>query len=140
MSPTSTKRVHLNISWAHIAGRDIRILTDTGEPIRQLTLDPSRDHQPQAKGISVQSHGHHHIDLAHAWFDEARDDLTTSIDLLRQILGNPPRFLAFPYSHGSPAAQAAAESLGFATAFKIKGRNEGPYARTRVCIMRLDPT
>jgi transposase InsO family protein len=30
-----------------IAGRDIRILDDTGELIRQLTLDPSRDYQPQ---------------------------------------------------------------------------------------------
>jgi len=31
-----------------VAGRDIRILDDTGELIRQLTLDPTRDYQPQA--------------------------------------------------------------------------------------------
>jgi transposase InsO family protein len=30
-----------------VAGRDIRILDDTGELIRQLTLDPARDYQPQ---------------------------------------------------------------------------------------------
>jgi len=30
-----------------IAGRDIRILNDTGELIRQLILDPTRDYQPQ---------------------------------------------------------------------------------------------
>jgi transposase InsO family protein len=30
-----------------IAGRDIRILTDTGELIRELELDPTRDYQPQ---------------------------------------------------------------------------------------------
>jgi hypothetical protein len=30
-----------------VAGRDIRILDDNGELIRQLTLDPSRDYQPQ---------------------------------------------------------------------------------------------
>jgi transposase InsO family protein len=30
-----------------VAGRDIRILDSTGEVIRQLTLDPSRDYQPQ---------------------------------------------------------------------------------------------
>ena len=30
-----------------VAGRDIRILNDAGELIRQLTLDPNRDYQPQ---------------------------------------------------------------------------------------------
>ena len=31
-----------------VAGRDIRILdANTGELIRQLTLDPTRDYQPQ---------------------------------------------------------------------------------------------
>jgi transposase InsO family protein len=30
-----------------VAGRDIRVLDDTGHLIRQLTLDPSRDYQPQ---------------------------------------------------------------------------------------------
>jgi transposase InsO family protein len=30
-----------------IAGRDIRVLTETGQLIRQLELDPSRDYQPQ---------------------------------------------------------------------------------------------
>jgi hypothetical protein len=30
-----------------VAGRDIRILDDTGELIRQLTLDPTRDYQPK---------------------------------------------------------------------------------------------
>ncbi len=30
-----------------VAGRDIRILDDTGQLIRQLTLDPTRDYQPQ---------------------------------------------------------------------------------------------
>lgn len=31
-----------------VAGRDICILDETGELIRQLTLDPSRDYQPQS--------------------------------------------------------------------------------------------
>jgi transposase InsO family protein len=30
-----------------IAGRDIRVLTDTGELLRELELDPTRDYQPQ---------------------------------------------------------------------------------------------
>jgi len=32
-----------------VAGRDIRVLSSDGELIRRLTLDPSRDYQPQSK-------------------------------------------------------------------------------------------
>jgi integrase-like protein len=50
---------HIGIGRAHkgravkllVADRDIRVLaSDTGEPIRQLTLDPSRDYQPIGGG------------------------------------------------------------------------------------------
>jgi hypothetical protein len=33
-----------------IADRDIRIVTPDGEPLRHLTLDPTRDYQPQTAG------------------------------------------------------------------------------------------
>ena len=32
-----------------VAGRDIRVLSSDGQLLRQLTLDPSRDYQPQNK-------------------------------------------------------------------------------------------
>ena len=32
-----------------VAGRDIRVLSEDGELLRQLTLDPSRDYQPHAR-------------------------------------------------------------------------------------------
>ncbi|MGI8791245.1 MAG: integrase core domain-containing protein [Actinomycetota bacterium] len=32
-----------------VAGRQIRVLNDHGEPLRQLTLDPSRDYQPRGR-------------------------------------------------------------------------------------------
>jgi transposase InsO family protein len=35
-----------------IAGLDIRILTQQGEPLRQLTLDPSKDYQPTGRRYS----------------------------------------------------------------------------------------
>jgi hypothetical protein len=39
-----------------IADRDIRVVTTDGEPLRQLTLDPTRDYQPQTQGwISTMS-------------------------------------------------------------------------------------
>ena len=31
------------------AGHDVRVLTTNGELLRELTLDPSRDYQPQAR-------------------------------------------------------------------------------------------
>jgi hypothetical protein len=53
---TSSKRLHhIGLGRQHagqpvavlIAGRDIRVLDDTGQLIRQLVLDPTRDYQPQ---------------------------------------------------------------------------------------------
>ena len=39
-----------------IADRDIRVITPDGELLRQLTLDPTRDYQPQSAGwISTMS-------------------------------------------------------------------------------------
>jgi len=32
-----------------VAGRDIRVLSSDGQLLRHLTLDPSRDYQPQSK-------------------------------------------------------------------------------------------
>jgi transposase InsO family protein len=48
---------HIGLGRAHtgttvtvlVAGRDIRVLTEHGQLIRQLELDPSRDYQPQNK-------------------------------------------------------------------------------------------
>ncbi len=33
-----------------IADRDVRIVTPDGELLRHLTLDPTRDYQPQTQG------------------------------------------------------------------------------------------
>jgi hypothetical protein len=32
-----------------VAGRDIRVLSQDGKLLRQLTLDPSKDYQPRGK-------------------------------------------------------------------------------------------
>ena len=107
-------------------------------PLEIMDADDLR--HVEASGLSVESHGHDHTDLSHASFEVARADLTRSVDVLHDVIGRRPRFLAFPFSEGSEAAQHAAESLGFRAAFKIGGRTEGPFARARVCIVRLDPS
>ena len=53
-----TKLHHIGVGKAHkrkavimlIDGLDIRVLSEDGELLRQLTLDPSRDYQPQSAG------------------------------------------------------------------------------------------
>jgi hypothetical protein len=32
-----------------VAGRDIRVLSEDGQLLRQLTLDPSKDYQPRGR-------------------------------------------------------------------------------------------
>jgi hypothetical protein len=39
-----------------IADRDIRIVTPDGQPLRHLTLDPTRDYQPQTSGWGQGAH------------------------------------------------------------------------------------
>ena len=48
---------HIGIGRAHrgrrvlilVCNLDIRVITDTGEQLRHLTLDPTRDYQPQSR-------------------------------------------------------------------------------------------
>ena len=47
MSEDSALAVRLKVEAAH---PDIRIITPNGELLRQLTLDPSRNYQPQTHG------------------------------------------------------------------------------------------
>jgi hypothetical protein len=52
------KMHHIGVGKAHkgkrvillIDGLDIRVLTEDGEMLRRLTLDPSRGYQPQGQG------------------------------------------------------------------------------------------
>ncbi len=51
-----TKLHHIGVGHAHkgkrvillVAGLDVRVVSEDGELLRHLTLDPSRDYQPQA--------------------------------------------------------------------------------------------
>lgn len=92
-----------------------------------------------ARGLSVESHGHGHLDLSGASVDEARQDLAQSIAVLTEVLARRPRFLAYPFSRGSRGAQRAAAELGFVAAFNVAGRDEGQFSRARVPVTRVDP-
>jgi O-antigen/teichoic acid export membrane protein/peptidoglycan/xylan/chitin deacetylase (PgdA/CDA1 family) len=88
-------------------------------------------------GISVESHGHGHIDLGTASAAEAQEDLSRSIDVLREILGHSPRYFAYPYGWYSEIAEEAAARC-FEAAFSIDEPHGGTHAFERVGITRLD--
>jgi peptidoglycan/xylan/chitin deacetylase (PgdA/CDA1 family) len=73
-----------------------------------------------ALGFEIGSHGHAHADLSVATPDEAREDIETSVQILEQILGARPRYLAYPYGRGSAAADDAARALGIEATFSLE--------------------
>lgn len=101
-----------------------------------VTADEVRD--LVRRGIAVESHGHRHLDLRDTDEHTTREDLTTSRDVLTELLGHPPRHLAWPYRDGSDRARTVAAELGFRTAFSIDLPHTGPYGFGRVQVTPLD--
>jgi peptidoglycan/xylan/chitin deacetylase (PgdA/CDA1 family) len=93
------------------------------DPPNDLPLDimqPEELAELAALGFEIGSHGHAHADLGAATPDEAREDIETSVHILEQILGDRPRYLAYPYGRGSAAADAAARALGIEATFSLE--------------------
>jgi peptidoglycan/xylan/chitin deacetylase (PgdA/CDA1 family) len=85
-------------------------------------------------GIAIESHGHAHIDLAKADSLTVAEDLETSVARLREILGRPPRYLAYPYGHQAPATWAVAAEAGFSHAFLVDELEAGELAQERLSV------
>lgn len=94
--------------------------------------------EARSRGIDVQSHGHAHINLAQAGFDEAVRDLKESSDRLEALLDVRPRFVAYPWGACSDNATRAAEAVGFTAGFTINAVHSGPFARARVPMTPFD--
>jgi peptidoglycan/xylan/chitin deacetylase (PgdA/CDA1 family) len=94
----------------------------------------------ERRGLAIESHGHAHLDLTNADEATATADLGQSITELRGLVDREPEYLAFPFSHGSPAAQRAAKDLGLLAAFSIDRPGTGPFDRPRVQVTRFDGT
>lgn len=102
-------------------------------------MDDDELRQVDEAGVTVESHGHRHVDLSQADEDAAAADLQPSIDRIHEILGRRPDFVAFPFRTGSPAARRAAERLGFKAAFTIDLPHDGTYGWGRVGVAPRDP-
>jgi peptidoglycan/xylan/chitin deacetylase (PgdA/CDA1 family) len=94
----------------------------------------------RAYGASIESHGHAHLNLALATVDDARADLSKSLEILTELNGAAPPFLAYPYGETTPVLEQVVAELGFHSAFTIDMRDGGRWARGRVPIRRDHPT
>jgi peptidoglycan/xylan/chitin deacetylase (PgdA/CDA1 family) len=91
-------------------------------------------------GFAVESHGHAHIDYARADAGTVEADVRSSVERLTDLLGRPPRYLAYPYGRATAAAAEEAARLGLRAAFGLDGPR-GPYgdfALPRVPVVPAD--
>jgi peptidoglycan/xylan/chitin deacetylase (PgdA/CDA1 family) len=89
-------------------------------------------------GVQVASHGHAHAHLGDVGEEEAHADAVASMDRLTELLGERPRYLAYPYGSQSEAAHRAVAGAGFEAAFSIGQKAAGPFGRERVTIRPAD--
>lgn len=101
-------------------------------------MDDDDLREADSRGLTVESHGHRHLDCVGAQVGAVESDLRASHDYLRALLGRSPRYLAWPFRDGSPAARAVAERLGFQAAFSIDLPHAGRFSYARVQVTPLD--
>ena len=102
-------------------------------------MDASGLHRWKASGMDVQSHGHSHIHMGTSSPDSVRDDIATSLQILRvQGLTEEPTYLAYPFSDGTAASDAIARSLGITRVFSIERPARDDFVHPRVAITGRD--
>jgi peptidoglycan/xylan/chitin deacetylase (PgdA/CDA1 family) len=92
------------------------------------------------EGFRIESHGHGHLDYARADPQEVRADVRDSVACLTELLGRPPRYLAYPYGRASAEAADEAERLGLHAAFTLERPQpvDGRFAIRRTPIFPAD--
>jgi peptidoglycan/xylan/chitin deacetylase (PgdA/CDA1 family) len=98
-------------------------------------MSESELREVESAGISVESHGHAHVDLRTVSEDLVRQDLRTSVEILERVVGRRPRYLAYPFGTHSPQVEAIAAQTGFSavlTAFHEGAGGTPGFAHERV--------
>ena len=104
---------------------------DVDSPTAGLAImSPEELREADANGLTVESHGHRHINLATATSVSAFDDLSRSVEILTDLIGRAPAFLAYPWGRVAPSVEDAAVQLRFRAAFTIGTRDRGQFARS----------
>ena len=121
-------------------------------PTQWIGADSGWDHVPleimtgdelvelASTGFAVESHGHAHIDYARSDPQAVRADVRASVERLSELLGRPPRYLAYPYGRATAEAAAEAARLGLRGAFSLDRPQpvSGAFAVPRVSVVPAD--
>ena len=93
-----------------------------------------------SSGFAVESHGHAHIDYERSEPQAVEADVRASVERLSELLGRPPRYLAYPYGRATPEAAAEISRLGLRGAFALDRpqRVSGAFAVPRVSVVPAD--
>ena len=92
----------------------------------------------EALGITIECHGHEHIDMSRVEETVLLSDLERSAQVIEEVVGRRPGFLAYPFGRHSPLAHSVAERAGFRAAFTIDELHGGDLAYERTQITPLD--
>lgn len=88
----------------------------------------------EQQGLTIESHGHAHLDLETADQAAVGNDLETSFARLAELLGRKPRHVAYPYGHHTLLVRKAAEAAGFDHGHLFDEVEGGRYAHERVSV------
>ena len=72
-------------------------------------MDPNELRAADEQGITVESHGHAHLNYADADDDAVEGDVDASVQALGEILGRRPRYLAYPYGPATPVQRTSSD-------------------------------
>lgn len=109
-----------NLSWA-----ELRQMHDSGTfDIQSHTHDlhyKVGDRHRNTPVFLAGAEGSYDFEEYQSWEDALLDDLGTSRALIRRHIGVAPRFLAWPYGHGSEAVNRVALRAGFEELVTMRG-------------------
>jgi peptidoglycan/xylan/chitin deacetylase (PgdA/CDA1 family) len=125
----------LFVPTAHLGERNK--WDDLHDPVFRL-LDAHELGVVERSGIAVESHGHGHIPYDTSAPDVIAADIAASTEMLTEVLGRRPEFLAYPFGPSSPAARRAVQDAGYKAAFSIDAPHAGLFAYGRVPVQPGD--
>lgn len=117
--PTLLQRI---MPWSEIAEE-----ISSWEEIEQLV----------AKGVRIESHGHAHAPMNKMTYAQAREDIETSLQLMRAH-GIEPRYMAWPYGWHSEDAKRAVADAGLEAAISVKWGGRDIYEVRRIPVYGTD--
>ncbi len=104
-------------------GRVVDWVDDAPTP-PPTTLGRDQILEMKARGVSFGSHTFSHHDLTTLSEKECFEDLTTSRELLEELLGEPVRHLAYPRGRHNATVRRASETAGYEYAFSLPEARE----------------